>query len=70
MAIDTNRLAETIVATKRLLCAQLPAYAEVFAEVEEHIRSEVADIQARSKRGEFVIPELDYAAVIGGRELG
>src|SRR2546423_2538341 len=67
MAIDTNRLAETIVATKRLLRHHLPAYVEVFAEVEAHIRSEVADIQARSKRGEFVIPELDYAAVIGGR---
>jgi Protein of unknown function (DUF1479) len=67
MAIDTNRLAETIVVTKRLLRAQLPAYAEVFAEVEAHIRSEVADIQTRSKRGEVVVPELDYAAVIGGR---
>jgi hypothetical protein len=40
MPIVTERLAETIAATKRLLRAQLPAYAEAFAEVSEHIRSE------------------------------
>ncbi|HJQ26491.1 MAG TPA: YbiU family protein [Blastocatellia bacterium] len=67
MPIDTNRLAETIAATKQMLRAQLPAYTEVFAEVEAHIRSEAEAIQARSARRQSVIPELDYAAVIGGR---
>jgi len=67
MPIDSERLAETIAATKRLLRAQLPAYAEAFAEVGEHIRSEAEDIQAKSACGESVIPELDYAAVAGGR---
>src|SRR5690349_16156569 len=67
MPIDTERLAETIVATKRLLRAQLPAYAQAFTEVEGHIRSETEDIQVRSARGESVIPELYYAAVAGGR---
>lgn len=67
MPIDMERLAETIAATKRLLRAQLPAYADVFAEVEEHIRSEAEDIQARSARGESVIPELDYTAITSGR---
>jgi hypothetical protein len=67
MPIDANRLAETIVATKRMLRAQLPTYAETFAEVEEHMRSEAEEIQASSARGESVIPQLDYANVISGR---
>src|SRR5215468_2818003 len=65
--IDTERLAGTIAATKRLLRAQLPAYAESFAEVREHIRRETENILARGARGESVIPELNYAAVAGGR---
>src|SRR5262245_38919224 len=67
MPIDTERLTETITATKRLLRAELPAYAEAFAEVSEHISREAEEIQTRGARGESVIPELDYAAVAGGR---
>ncbi|HKQ07772.1 MAG TPA: YbiU family protein [Blastocatellia bacterium] len=67
MPIDANRLAETIVATKRMLRAQLPTYAETFAEVEAHIRGEAEEIQASRERGESVIPTLDYAAVISGQ---
>jgi hypothetical protein len=67
MTIDTGQLAETIVAAKRTLRSRLPNYAEVFAEVEEHIRGEAEDIRATVARGESVIPELDYGAVAGGR---
>jgi multidrug efflux pump subunit AcrA (membrane-fusion protein) len=47
MPSDTERLTETITATKRLLRAQLPAYAEAYAEVSEHIRMEAEEIQGR-----------------------
>ncbi len=67
MSIDTERLAETIACTKREIRARLPNYAEVFAEVDEHIRREAEDIRARSARGERVVPELDYAEVSAGR---
>jgi hypothetical protein len=65
--IDTGRLAETIVATKRLLRARLPGYAEAFTEVREHIRRETENILAGSARGESIVPELSYAAVAAGR---
>ncbi len=67
MTIDPQRLTETIVATKRLLRSQLPGYTSVFAEIEEHIRREVENIQNRCARGEPVIPELDYAVIAADR---
>jgi hypothetical protein len=63
MSVNAEQLADTIVATKRRLRDRLPGYAEVFAEVEEHIDCEVQDIRSRSAHGESVIPELDYAAI-------
>lgn len=63
MPIDTARLPEIIVATKRLLRARLPNYGEVFAEVEDHIRREAEEIRSMSARNQSVIPELDYADV-------
>ncbi len=67
MNIDSQRLTETIVATKRLLRSQIPGYASVFREVEGHIRREVETIQNRRARGEPVIPELDYADIAASR---
>jgi hypothetical protein len=67
MTVDTRQLTETILTTKRLLRSQLPGYAKVYAEVEEHIRREVEIIQNKCSHGESAIPELDYAAVADGR---
>ncbi|MFL6275518.1 MAG: hypothetical protein ACJ74G_09920 [Blastocatellia bacterium] len=52
MPIDANRLAETIVAAKRMLRAQLPTYAETFAEVETHIRWDLrtGSVRAATRR--------------------
>lgn len=41
--------------------------AEVFAQLEEHIRAEVAEIKAAKERGEQVWPVLDYADIEAGR---
>ncbi len=59
MPLAVDQLTETIVATKRRLRSQLPNRAEVFAEVEAHVRREVDRIRDRRARGEAVIPEID-----------
>jgi hypothetical protein len=66
MSIDAEQLTDTIVATKRLLREGLPRRAEVFAEVAEHIRVEVAEIRAAAAQGRSVIPQLEHAAVTAG----
>src|SRR4051794_26295614 len=59
-----------IVEVKRALRARISAsgrsVADVFAEVEDRIRGEVADIRATLARGEQVWPVLDYADVEAG----
>lgn len=67
MNIQPDRIESQIIATKRQLRSQLPEFERVFAEVEDHIREEVAAIKAQQARGEPVIPVLDYADVAAGR---
>ena len=67
MSIDVAQLTDTIVATKRQLRAELPDRAEVLAEVAEHIRAEVSEIQAAAAQGGSVIPQIDHAAVAAGQ---
>jgi hypothetical protein len=63
-------LPAAIVEVKRALRARIAAsgrsVADVFAEVEDRIRVEVADIGATLARGEQVWPVLDYADVEAG----
>ena len=70
MSIDTQKLIETIVATKRMLRSQLPSYAKVFAEVEECMKREVDEVQKARDLGKSVIPEIDYADIAAGRVGG
>jgi len=67
MSMDTQRLAETIVATKQMLRSQLPGYSKIFAEVEEHIKREVDEVQELGARATPVIPEIDYADIVDSR---
>src|SRR5262245_41476356 len=67
MSINTGKLAETIVSTKRMLRNQPLSYAKVFAEVANYIREEVEVIQEERGRGKPVIPEIDYADITAGR---
>src|SRR5262245_17710373 len=67
MSIDTHKLIETIVATKRMLRSQLPSYAKVFAEVEECMKREVDEVQKARALGKSVIPEIDYEDITAGR---
>jgi hypothetical protein len=67
MSIDTRKLIETIVATKRMLRSQLPSYAKVFAEVEDEMKREVDEVQEVKARGKSVIPEIDYVDITSGR---
>lgn len=66
MILDVDHLTDTIVATKQMLRTQLPNVAEVFSEVEAHIRQEVESIQEQQAQGKSVIPELDYATIARG----
>ncbi len=66
MSIDAAQLTDRIVATKHMLREELPGRADVFAEVAEHIRAEVAEVRAAAAQGRSVIPQLDYAAVSAG----
>ncbi len=60
-----------IVGVKQALRARIAAsgrsVADVFAEVEEGIRAEVADIQATKSRGEPVWPVIDYGDIEAGK---
>jgi uncharacterized protein DUF1479 len=67
MTIDTAKLGETILATKRLLRSRLPSYAKVFAEVEGYMKREVDEMQELKAIGKSVIPEIDYTDVAAGR---
>jgi hypothetical protein len=59
-----------VVEIKRALRARIEAsgrsVADVFAEVEEGIRAEVADVAATRARGEQVWPEIDFADIEAG----
>lgn len=52
---------------KRRLKAGLPNLKQVFAEVEEATRRDVAEVCEARERGQPVIPIIDYAAVRDGR---
>ena len=56
---------------KRALRARIAAsgrsVADVFAEVEDRIRAEVADIQAAKSRGERVWPVVGYGDIESGK---
>src|SRR4029450_1946912 len=67
MSINTQKLAETIVSTKRMLRIQLLSYAKVFDDVEDYLKREVDEIQEAKALGKSVIPEIDYAAITSGR---
>ena len=67
MSINTEKLAETIVSTKRMLRIQLLSYAKVFDDVEDYLKREVDEIQEAKALGKSVIPEIDYAAITSGR---
>jgi hypothetical protein len=67
MSIDTQKLSETIVATKRMLRSQLPSYAKVFAQVEDYIKREVDEVRETRSLDKAVIPEIDYAEITAGR---
>src|SRR2546426_820425 len=63
MSIDTQKLSEAIVTTKRMLRSQLPGYAKAFTEVEDHIKHELDEVQELRVRGKSVIPEIDYSDI-------
>lgn len=67
MSIDTQKLIETIVSTKRMLRSQPLSYAKVFAEVEDYVKREVDEVQEARARGKSVIPEIDYPDITSGR---
>jgi hypothetical protein len=66
MNINPDRIEEQIIATKRLLQAQLPNLEPIFAEVEDYIRQEVAAVRAQQENGQAVIPILEYKDVAAG----
>ena len=70
MALDNIRIAADVAAAQRALRAALPRRAEVFAQVRDHIRREVEEINAACARGTGVIPQLGYADIEAGRVDG
>lgn len=66
MPFQVENLPEAIRDIKRKLRRELPAYAAVFQEVENEIRSKVARIVKERESGEAVIPVLQYSEIAAG----
>jgi hypothetical protein len=66
MPFQVENLPEAIRDVKKKLRGELPAYADVFQEVESQMRRKVAQIVAERDAGETVIPVLQYADIAAG----
>ena len=66
MALEIKNLPDAIRSVKASLRKALPAYAEVFREVEAEMRSKVAQIVKEREAGEPVIPILQYGEIASG----
>ena len=67
MTADTIDLQATIAETKANLKRRLPCVDEVFRAVAGRIRSDIAEIAARSAAGESIVPEIAYTDIVAGR---
>ena len=54
---------DAIVASKRLLRAQIPDLKDRFDRLTEEIAQEVSDVKAQRDRGECPVPEVDFSAL-------
>src|SRR3954451_6990692 len=63
MSFEVDNLPEAIRDIKRKLRRDLPAYAEVFQQVESDMRAKVAQIVKERDAGEAVIPVLQYSDI-------
>src|ERR1700722_2282761 len=61
MALKIDDFPAAIRQAKQELRERLPTYREVFAEVDEAIRTEARKISERRNRGENVIPEIQFS---------
>ncbi len=66
MPFQIENLPEAIRDAKRLLRNNLPAYPQVFQEIESEMRRKVAQIVKESEAGEPVIPILHYSEIAAG----
>jgi hypothetical protein len=66
MPFQVENLPEVIRETKKQLRRELPAYKNVFQEVENEARRKVAQIVKERETGEAVIPVLQYADIAAG----
>jgi hypothetical protein len=66
MPFEVENLPEAIRSVKKSLRQALPAYAQVFQEVEAEMRRKVADIIKEREAGEPVIPILEYSDIEAG----
>jgi hypothetical protein len=66
MSLEVENLTEAIRSVKADLRKSLPAYAEVFREVETEMRRKVAQIVKEREAGESVIPILQYGEIASG----
>ena len=66
MAMDSIRITADIKAAKRSLRERLPERATVFAQVRDHVRREVENIQSVPAGGS-VVPQIAYADIEAGR---
>jgi hypothetical protein len=66
MPFQVENLPEAIREVKKKLRRELPAYANVFQEVESEMRRKVAQIVKEREAGEQVIPVLQYSDIAAG----
>lgn len=66
MATELSAIPRMIVETKRRLRSQMPEYARIFAEVEDHVRREVDTIRSLQAQGRSTVPELRYDDIAAG----
>src|SRR5947199_1542378 len=66
MPFQVENLPEAIREAKKTLRRELPAYANVFKEVESEMRRKVAEIVKEREAGEPVIPVLQYSDIAAG----
>ncbi len=66
MPFQVENLPEAIREAKKTLRRELPAYKSVFQDVENEMRSKVAQIVKEREAGEAVIPVLQYADIAAG----
>jgi hypothetical protein len=66
MSLEMRNLPDAIRSVKASLRKALPAYAEVFREVETEMRAKVARIVKEREAGGSVIPTLQYEEIASG----